>query len=514
MIHTNGYVDRIDVSENLFICDEGSRVTAGKYGKTGPRVAVIGAGFGGIAAAVKLAEAGIMNFTVYERSGGPGGVWWDNRYPGAEVDTPTHMYSFSFKRYDWSRSHAQQAELQRYMQETIDERGLGPHFVYDAEVRSIQWDDSRAAYTVEVGQDLLVYDFVISAVGMLNVPKHPDWPGVESFAGLRVHTAEWNKSIELEGKRVAVVGTGSTAAQVVPNVAKIASKLFVFQREPGWINPKPVHEYSEREREELRRPIRYRLRRLKGFFDASATRDGGQVHIEGSRSNRAAMAACAEYIERVLHDRPDLQKLVTPSYGYFGKRPIKDSNFYPTLMRDNVELVPFAIERMTESGVVDSSGAQHAVDVVITATGFQPVNYLARLKVSGRGGVDLHDFWAGEPRAYLGIQVPEYPNFFMIYGPNTNSPTTVFFLELQAEFAIRHIRWAARRPGRAVEVRRSVFDRFDSWLRRKMVGSVWASANNYFRTESGRVVTQWPVSATRYWLLAKLPARLTSTVRK
>jgi cation diffusion facilitator CzcD-associated flavoprotein CzcO len=490
-------------------------VTAGEpRDKIPPRVAIIGAGFGGIGAAVTLAGAGLDRFTVYERSAGPGGVWWDNRYPGAEVDTPSHMYSFSFKRYDWSRSHAQQAELQRYMQETIDEYGLAEHFVFNCEVRSVRWIEERSLYELDLGDRATEAEFVISAVGMLNVPRHPDWPGLEQFRGTRLHTAEWDASLDLTGKRVAVVGTGSTSAQVVPHIAENVKQLYVFQREPGWINPKPVREYTAVERDALKGRWRYKYARLRGYLQAAATREGGDIHIEGSRSNLAAMQACVAYIKKALPDRPDLQAAVTPTYGYFGKRPIKDSNFYPTLLRDNVELVPHAVERVTATGVADVTGAHREVDILIAATGFQPVNYLARLAVFGRGGRELHEFWAGEPRAYLGITVPGFPNFFMIYGPNTNSPVTVFFLEAQARFALRSIQWVTRRRARSIEARSAVFEWFDRWLQRQMVGSVWASANNYFRTASGRVVTQWPVSPTRYWLLAKLTPEISARVAK
>ncbi|MER7006083.1 NAD(P)/FAD-dependent oxidoreductase [Dactylosporangium sp. NPDC000555] len=479
-----------------------------------PRVAIIGAGFGGIAAAVTLAKAGLTNFVVFERSGGPGGVWWDNRYPGAQVDTPSHMYSFSFKRYAWSHSHAYQPELQRYMAETIEERGLAAHFQYNSEVGTIRWDDARAVYDVEVNDEIREFDFVISAVGMLNVPRHPQWPGLEEFSGLVMHTAEWDPDVDLTGKRIAVVGTGSTAAQLVPSIAGKAGRLYVFQREPGWINPKPVRTYTEEERSVMTSPMRYRIQRLKGYFDAAGTRAGGNIHIEGSRSNLAAMEACRAFIRRELGERPELVDLVTPTYGYFGKRPIKDSNFYAALLRDNVELVPRAVEKVTSAGLVDDAGNEFPVDIIVTATGFQVSEYLPRLTVFGRGGAEIHkDVWKGEPAAYLGATVPGFPNFFMIYGPNTNSPVTLFFLEAQARFALRSIRWVGRRGARSIEVRRSAFERFDSWVQDKMRGSVWATANNYFRTGSGRVITQWPNNPTWYWLLAKTTPELSSRVR-
>lgn len=479
-----------------------------------PRIAIVGAGFGGIGAAVWLTKAGLHNFQVFEQSAGPGGVWWDNRYPGAEVDTPSHMYSFSFKRWNWSRSHAQQAELQAYLQATIDDWNLGDRFHFNTRVDSLTWLADRARYEVAIGDRVEEFDFVISAVGLLNVPRLPTWPGLDQFSGAKMHTAQWDRSVDLSGKRVALVGTGSTAAQLAPRIADQVATLHVFQREPGWINPKPVVEYTPMQREALQNRWRYRMARMRGYWQAAGTREGGDIHIDGSRSNRAAMEACTAYIKRALPDRPDLQKLVTPQYGYFGKRPIKDSNFYPTLLKDNVELVPNAVEYLTETEIVDSTGAAREIDAVIMATGFQPANYLARLKVVGRGGRELHEVWGGEPAAYLGIEVPCFPNFFMIYGPNTNSPVTVFFLEQQARFAVRAIKWTMLRGKRSIEVRRTAFQRFDAWMQRQMAGSVWATANNYFRTASGRVVTQWPVSPTLYWLLAKLTPEISAQTKR
>ena len=479
-----------------------------------PRIAVIGAGFAGIGAAVWFTKAGLHNFTVFEQSAGPGGVWWDNRYPGAEVDTPSHMYSFSFKRWNWSRSHAQQEELQAYLQATIDEWNIGDRFHFNTRVESLVWQEDRACYEVNFGDRTEEFDFVISAVGLLNVPRLIEWPGLDTFRGAKMHTAQWDSSVDLTGKCVALVGTGSTAAQIAPRIADEVERLYVFQREPGWINPKPVTEYTEVEREALRSPWRYRLARLRGYRQAAGTREGGEIHIEGSRPNQAAMRACIDYIERSFADRPDLQKLVTPQYGYFGKRPIKDSNFYPTLLKENVELVPNAVDHLTETEIVDNTGVRRAVDVVIMATGFQPANYLARLKVFGREGRELHEFWNGEPNGYLGIEVPGFPNFFMMYGPNTNSPVTVFFLEQQARFAVRSIKWTKFRRRRSIEVRERSYRMFDVWLQKQMEGSVWTTANNYFRTASGRVVTQWPVSPTLYWLLTKLTPQIAAKTRR
>ena len=487
-----------------------------------PRIAIIGAGFAGIATAVYLSRAGLDDFVVLERSAGPGGVWWDSRYPGAAVDTPTHMYSFSFRRNDWTKSHADQNELQKYIADTIEAFDLGEHFRFNTMVKSVTWLDERQRWMVATDSESSEYDYVISAVGLLNVPKFPDWPGLDEFEGVSFHTAEWPENLDLAGKTVSVVGTGSTSAQIVPAIAGTAAKVVVYQREPGWINPKPVHQYSDQERAEFRAPWRYKWMRLRGYIAAAQTREGGDVHKEGSAGNLAAMAKCEAYIQEVFKDRPDLVEAVTPKYPYFGKRPIKDSNFYPALLRDDVELVPHGVDRVTRTGIVDAEGVERPTDVMVMATGFQANIYLSQLEVRGRGQRELHDYWNGEPAAFLGMMVDEYPNFFILYGPNTNGPVTLFMLETQAKLTVKTIRryWRKQRP---VEVRRTAFAKYDAWMQRQMEGSVWSTSNNYFKTPSGRVVTQWPVNPIVYWVMSRalshvalraLPARASGTRRR
>lgn len=459
---------------------------------------------------MKLARAGLTNFTVFEKSAGAGGVWWDNRYPGAEVDSPTHIYSFSFKRFDWSRSHAGHEELRRYINETIDEFGLRGHFRFHTEVTKVVWEDDTQRYAVHTSAGVEYFDFVISAVGLLNVPKYPDWPGLDSFQGPVFHTSRWEHEHDLSGKHVAVVGTGSTAAQVVPNIAGVAGRVTVYQREPGWVDPKPVKVYTPRERAALSAPWRYRLERLRAFWFLARSWEGGDVYRPGTRANQKATQRAKEFIEQTFADRPDLQKLVTPDYPYHGKRPIKDSNFYQALKRDDVELVPRAVERLTRTGVVDADGVERPADIVVLATGFQPARYLAQLEVRGRGGRSIQEFWQGEPSAFLGVQVPGFPNFFMLYGPNTNTPVILFFLERQAELAVRLINKCRARRATSVEVRPIVHTWFNRWLQRQMKGSVWETANNYYKSPSGRVVTQWPAGPGMYWLLTRWVAPRTS----
>lgn len=465
-------------------------------------VAIVGGGFAGIAAAVRLKKSGLADFTVLERANSVGGVWRDNIYPGVEVDTPSHLYSFSFKAHDWPRVYATQSELRAYLEETIDEFNLRSHFRFDTDVTRLAWDEEANGYEVHLrdGQ-VLRFSVVITAIGLLGVPRYPPWPGLDVFQGAKFHTSRWDASQGLIGKRVAVVGTGSTSAQLVPAIAPIVDRLLVFQREPGWIDPKVNREFSQDERRNLRNPLRRRIERLRLYWQNEVRWIGGRIAKANGRVEFKARQVCLDFIDKELGERPDLQKLVTPDHPYLGKRPIHSNEFYAALRRDNVELVPSAVTSVTPTGIVDSNGIEREIDVLIMATGFQPSNYLAEIQVVGRDGRSIHDLWNGEPEAFLGITVPGFPNFFMLYGPNTNFYAIVFNLEQQAGYAVRAIRRMLQRGATSVDVRTSFLIWYNRWLCWKMRDSAWHTVNNYFTTPSGRIVTQWPDGAILYWAL-------------
>ncbi len=491
------------------------------FGSAGtPRVIVVGAGFGGIAAAVKMKRAGIHTFTIYESSLGVGGTWWDNTYPGAEVDVGSHLYSFSFKSHDWTRTHAGQAELQKYMEETVDEFGLRPHLRLGVDVVSCTWDDDRHVWTVELddGTGRTWQDechVVVSSVGFLNVPQYPTWPGLDDFAGTRFHTARWEHQHDLTGKTVAVVGTGSSATQVIPAIQPTVGQLYVFQREPGWVMPKGERDFDSAERRRFSRPWRRWQERLRLMWVMEKSIWGGNIFRVGSKANLVRRDFCLDYIERTFADRPDLRDAVTPQYPYPGKRPVFASGYYPALKEANVELVPRAVASVTRSGIVDTDGVERPVDVLVMATGFQPANYLARLRVVGRTGKTLQEYWAGEPHAFLGITVPEFPNLFMLYGPGTNGGDILTMLEGQSEYVVRAVKRLQRERVTAVEVR-PIYDRWwNRWLQSQMKGMSWEVSNNYFKAPTGKIVTQWPLSCSVYRVLTKvIPGHLTDRTRR
>jgi cation diffusion facilitator CzcD-associated flavoprotein CzcO len=480
-----------------------------------PSVAIIGAGLGGIATAVKLKRAGIEDFVVFEQSPAPGGVWWDNSYPGCEVDVPSQLYSFSFMPYDWSCTYAGAAELQRYVHDTIDRFGIRSHFRFSCRVDSVIWDEARAGHRVRLADGSEhEFDAVVSCVGFLNRPRYPSWPGLDTFAGPRFHTARWEHDHDLVGKTIALVGTGSTAAQATRHLAEVASHLYVYQREPGWIVPKFVRDYRPATHRRWRRwPWTQKVERAGWWlvFDFGL-RD---IFAAGSVPNRLTEKLCRRYIDSRIED-PQLRALVTPTHPLGCKRIIFDDTFYRALARDNVTLVPHAVTSVTESGVIAADGRHRPADVLVMATGFQAQDYLSTLRVRGVDGRDLHEVWAGEPRAFLGVTVDGFPNFFMLYGPNTNGGNSIIFqLERQAEVAVRMI--GRLRPGREViETRSAAFARYDRWIAGQIRKRFTAAnfCHNYYFSPTGRNVTQWPRGGLDYWVLTRVLPQLAMRRRR
>ncbi len=494
-----------------------SRVAFGGLFRRGecPQIVVVGGGFGGIGVGVKLKRAGIHTFTIFEKSERAGGTWWDNQYPGAEVDVPSHMYCYSFKNYDWTRTHAKQAELHKYLEEVVDEYDLDPHIKFGTVVESARWDDETHTYSVRLqgGIDVKCH-VLISAVGFLNVPQYPTWPGLDSFEGPKFHTSRWEHQHDLAGKTVAVVGTGSTATQIVPEIAPVARRVYLFQREPGWIMPKDERDFSPEERARFRSPWRRRVERLRHFYRLEKSVWGGAPYTPGTKVNRSREQLCRDFIDRELADHPDLRAAVTPTYPHGGKRTIFNSTFYAELKRDNVELVPRSVASVTPNGVVDADGVERPADVLVMATGFQPANYLAHLDVIGRNGKSIHEVWAGEPNAFLGITVPGFPNFFMLYGPGTNGGEIITMLERQAEYAVRVIKRMRREGVSAVEVKERWTSQYNRWLQSMFRGTSWTAANNYYKSPTGRIVTQWPRGPLLYGLLTKALGRISETASR
>jgi len=471
------------------------------------RVAIIGCGFSGIAAAVALQRQGISDFTIFELSAGIGGTWWNNRYPGAEVDLESHLYSFSYARADWTRTHARWDELQRYLESVVDRFGLRPRLALNEKVERVTWAEDRGEYDIVTSSGAPHGPFraVISAVGFLNIPLIPPFArGETGFAGVVCHTSRWPKGLDLAGKKVAVLGTGSSAVQVVAEAAQVASDLKIFQIEPNWLLPKGDRDFTARERRRGRHPLVYQWRRRRLYlqYDLRQMR-AGHARPDG-RANRRRRRASLAFLEASLAGRPDLRELVTPGFPFEARRTVISDTYYPALTRPNVRLIPHAVKGLTASGAIDANGDEHDLDVIVLATGFDAANYLGNFTVTGPGGVELHEQWAGEPQAFLGVMVPGFPNFFMLYGPNTNSVPLVSFYEAQAHFAAAAIRGLRRRGRRAVQVSAPLTRGYNEWLQTRLARTVWAQAPSYFRARGGRIVSQWPFSASCYIMATRL----------
>jgi cation diffusion facilitator CzcD-associated flavoprotein CzcO len=464
-----------------------------------PRVLVVGAGFGGIAAAVALKRAGATDLTILEARDGVGGVWLDNAYPDCACDIPAPLYSYSFAlNPEWSRRFPPAAEIRAYLEAVVDRFDVRRHLRPRTEVAACEWDEDRQVWTVRTtsGEELEC-DVLVSAVGQLSRARTPDLPGVASFTGRIVHSTEWTPDVEVAGRRVAVVGAGASAIQIVPAIAGAARSVTVFQRSAPWTLPKPDRRYGR-----LRRAVVRRVPRLLavGRGHTWATTSTLGLALTGNAVLARVLAAVSTLQRRVQVRDPELRRKVTPDYPMGCKRVLFTSRWYPTLSRDDVDVVTDRIEGFGEHGLRTADGREHPADLVVMATGFAATDLLAPMVVRGRGGRLLSDAWAGGARAYLGLTVPEFPNLFLVYGPNTNTGNTsvVYFHESQARYIAAAYRLLAARGGGSLEVRAAVEAAYDRELQGRLAGSVWATCSSWYRNAAGRIVTNWPGMAGEY----------------
>ncbi len=451
---------------------------------------------------ISAARAGVP-FTIYEKSDGIGGTWRDNTYPGAACDVPSHLYSFSFELNPWwTTTFATQPEILAYLERCCDRYGVRPHLRTGTEITEIRWDDGEQRWHLSAANgERFEADVVVSGLGMLNVPHVPDIPGAERFRGRSFHSSRWDHSKPLDGERVASIGTGASAVQYVPAIAPIVEHLTVFQRSPIWITPRLDGPYTpEQQRRFARVPFAARRHRWQIWWtyekaNFRADSDLTTLQTELARS----------YLERKVAD-PDLRAKLTPDYPVGCKRPLMSRQWFPALCRPDVRLVDEPISEITERGIRTADGEEHEVDTIIYGTGFKANEYLRTVEVIGRGGRRLHDDWADGAEAYLGLSVPDYPNFFLLYGPNTNGVNSILFMhEAQVHFIMSALRTMKRMRLGAVDVRRSVFARYNQRIQAAMDGTVWlAGCRNYFVAPSGKVVTQLPYSGGRYWLRTRV----------
>jgi cation diffusion facilitator CzcD-associated flavoprotein CzcO len=456
-------------------------------------VAVVGGGFGGIGAAVMLNRAGYDDVTVFERGERVGGVWNHNTYPGAACDVPSHLYEFSFEPNPrWSRRYAPQAEIQAYLEDVARRHGVLDRIRTGTEVTSARWDEERNLWVLETSAGTHEADVLVTACGQLSVPAVPPIAGLESFEGPAFHTAQWRHDVDLAGKRVAVVGTGCSAVQVIPAIQPIAEHIDVYQRSPGWTFPKMDFAYRERTQRLFERfPILQRLDRAAIF----AFMEAGAAGMTGKRWLLAPFRiAGRRQITKAITD-PELRRKVTPVDEVGCKRVMLTDEWYPTLTRPNVELVTDRIAEVTAGGIRTADGSERPADVLVLATGFKTHGFVAPMQITGAEGRTLAQEWAQVPRAYLGMSVPGFPNMFLLYGPNTNGGTgsVIYTIEAAVDHVIAALGELERANARRIELRRQQAEAFDRELRAALAGTVWhTGCTNWYVDENGNDPNQWP----------------------
>jgi cation diffusion facilitator CzcD-associated flavoprotein CzcO len=465
-------------------------------------VLIVGAGFSGICMGIKLLEAGMNSFLIIEKSEDIGGTWWDNRYPGCACDIPSHLYSFSFSpSTEWTRMYPGQQEIHAYLRRCVERYGLAPHIRLNARFCEAVWDESESAWNVTLADGLRFRSRVlVSGMGALHVPHYPEIQGLDRFKGPAFHSATWDQAVDLDGKNVAVVGTGASAIQFVPQIAPRVGKLFLFQRTPPWIVPRLDFAFSEKWKRRFRTiPItRWALRQYLFWRQEFRV-----FSFLGNQTFRKMVEAIAlRHLARNIED-PKMRAALTPSYQLGCKRVLVSDDYYPTFNRSNVELVTEGIAEVREHSIVTRDGVERAADVLIYGTGFRATEPLIGCRVVGKGGVEIHDAWQRRMSAYLGITVAGFPNFFILLGPNTGlgHNSVVLMIEAQVRYAMNCLKLMHRKKQRVLEVRPEIQQSFVEEIYRRMATTVWQSGgcHSWYQDQTtGEITTLWPGSVISY----------------
>ena len=490
-------------------------------------VVIVGAGMSGLLAAHRLQQASVR-YVIIEKNDNVGGTWFENRYPGCRVDVPNHLYSYSFaQRADWPQQFSPQENLLDYFRACADSLGLTEHIRFGTEVVSAEYRDARGDWNVCIrcpdgSQESIEANVIVSAVGQLNRPRVPDIAGRETFAGQSFHSAAWDHTVELAGKRVAVIGTGASAIQLIPAIADDVAELFVLQRTPNWFMPTP--QYYAPMPDEMQWLLAnvpfysqwYRFwlfwRLSEGALpaarvDADWPTDNGSV----SALNDELRALLTQYIESQFADTPELIEQVTPRYPPLAKRILLDNGIWAaTIKRDHVHLESDGIARITPNGIVMADGRTHDVDVIVYATGFEASRFLIPMKITGRRGVDLHEQWGDAARAYLGVTVPGFPNLFCLYGPNTNlvaNGSIIFFSECVVRYIVAAVHLLLEEKHRAFDCRREVSDAYNRRVDEGNARMAWGAAtvNSWYKNAAGHVTQNWPFTLLEFWQRTREP---------
>jgi len=492
------------------------------------KVLVVGAGMSGLLTGIRLSQAGVP-FEIVDKNPDVGGTWFENTYPGCRVDNSNHMYSYSFEpNHFWPQHFSPQPVLLQYFRDIAAKHDLHKHIRFETMVETVAWDEDRAVWRATLKRkdgrtEVVEANVVVTAVGQLNRPRFPDIEGIGSFEGPAFHSAEWRHDVDLKGKRVAVIGTGASSYQFVPEIAPEVARLTVFQRNPPW--GLPVPHYHEDVPEGMKWTLEhvpyydkwYRFwlfwMTTEGFLPMVKTDPtwNGPPNAVGPE-NAMLREMVTESYRTQMADRPEMLDKVLPNYPIGGKRAVLYNGVWlAALKRENVELVTEKVVKITPKGIVTADGREHEVDVLIYGTGFQASNFLSFLKIKGRGGRDLHESWGGDARAYLGMTHPGFPNLFTIYGPNTNivvNGSIVFFSECAVRYILGGIRLLAESGARSMEPKQAVYDDFNRRVDEANAGWAWGSPNvsSWYKNSFGRVSQNWPFGLIDYWRATLAPS--------
>jgi 4-hydroxyacetophenone monooxygenase len=485
---------------------------------------IVGAGLGGICAAIRLRQAGV-SCTVFEKNEGIGGTWWANDYPNLRVDVPSRFYSYSFApNGDWSAQYSIRDELQAYVEGCARTYDVADDIRLRHEVTGARWDPVAEQWVVQVqprgGPELEVRcDLLVSAVGMLSRPSVPDIEGLDSFGGPWFHSSHWERDLDVAGRRVAVIGTGASSIQLVPGIAAVAGHVDVFQRSRHWVMPNPMYlqEIDEGEQWLLRHlPFYSGWSRFLALWNTGdrlypALRvdpEWSTPEQSISATNEKLRVIMTNYLRQQLGGDEDLIGRALPDYPPFGKRILQDGGWFASLRRDNVDLIVEPIDHVSPGGVVTADGSTHGADIIVLATGFHARRFLWPMDISGPGG-RLADLWGDSPRAHLGITVPGFPNLFCLYGPNTNpvAGSVIFMIECQVDYLLACLELLLAGGHASIEVRQEAFDEYNSLLDAELDQMVWrhSDVSSYFKNSEGHIVTNCPWRLVEYWEMTRRP---------
>lgn len=468
---------------------------------------IIGTGFGGLCMAMQLSKAGIQDFTLLEKANGVGGTWRDNTYPGAACDVQSHLYSYSFEpKHDWSRKFGRQKEIQQYMEDCVDKYQFRDHIQFNKEVASARYDEQRAVWVITTTDgNTITANILVSATGQLNQPAYPNIPGVEKFKGTAFHSARWDHSANLTGKKVAVIGTGASAIQFVPEIVSKVKQLKLFQRSAAWVISKPDRPFQQWEQEIFKKaPIVDRIYRSFIYWKNESRA------IAFTRFNKILDLFSLEAKALAKKHVKDPEKLakVIPNYKIGCKRILISNEWYQAMNQDHLDIIDNKIERIDETGVVTQDGTHHNVDAIIYGTGFKATDFLTPMTITGMGGINLNTAWKDGAQAYKGICVSGFPNLFILYGPNTNLAhnSIVFMLESQVQFVMQCLGVLKSKKNTAMNVKAAVQQRYGNAIQERLKDGIWSSGcTSWYITDDGINTVNWPGFTFTYRASTKRP---------